>query len=356
MTSNPYEGLPGYRFWRSGVAEASPLNMDGIYQRKWWIGNSDQIATAGSCFAQHIARFMRANAFNVLDCEPAPEGLPAAMHNSYGFGMYSARYGNLYTVRQLLQLADEAIGGTARTDIVWEKDGRFYDALRPAVEPRGHATPEAVIEHRQYHIEQVARMLRDMDVFVFTMGLTEAWEHRETGLVYPTAPGTIAGQFDPETYAFRNFQLYDIRRDFGDFIKQVTQYRGRSFRTILTVSPVPLTATGVDRHILQSSTYSKAVLRAAAGQLSDAQDRIDYFPSYEIVTNPAARGIFFASNLRSVTPEGVEVVMRVFFGQHRPGQTMALPDQPRAVAPVRGAPAPAEDVQCEEAMLEAFGT
>ena len=38
--------------------------------------------------------------------------------------MYSCRYGNIYTVHQLLQLAQEASGDYDPVDISWEKDGR----------------------------------------------------------------------------------------------------------------------------------------------------------------------------------------------------------------------------------------
>lgn len=37
-----------------------------------------------------------------------------------------------------------------------------------------------------------------------------------------------------------------------------------------------------------------------------------YFPSYEIVTGAFTRGRYFAADLRSVTEEGVEHVMRLF--------------------------------------------
>lgn len=358
MTDNPYRTLPPTHFWRNGVAETSPLNLQDIYQKRWPLAAKTKIATAGSCFAQHISRFLRTNGYNVLDLETAPEGLPAHLHNQFGYSMYSARYGNIYTVRQLLQLAQEAISGTVREDIIWEKSGRFYDALRPNIEPNGFATPEEVIAHRLAHIRAVRQMFKEMDVFVFTLGLTEAWEHTETGVVYPTAPGTIAGQFDPDLYGFKNFKLYEIRSDLVQFMNIVKKFRGSMFRTLLTVSPVPLTATASGKHVLQASTYSKSVLRAVAGQLYDEFPSIDYFPSYEIVTNPAARGIFFASNLRSVTSEGVDVVMRSFFAEH-PALTTQTPSAKPTVPPATGqgagpAPSAADEVQCEEAMLEAF--
>ena len=77
---------------------------------------------------------------------------------------------------------------------------------------------------------------------------------------------------------------------------------------------------------------------------------VDYFPSYEIITSPAARGIFFDSNLRTVSPEGVRTAMATFIGAHDGAPPSARPKRRRA-APAGASKA---DVQCEEAMLEAF--
>ena len=88
-------------------------------------------------------------------------------------------------------------------------------------------------------------------------------------------------------------------------------------RFILTVSPVPLTATASGNHVLPATTYSKSVLRAVAGHLAEHRKGVDYFPSFEIITNQAARGTFFEPNLRSVRNDGVDVVMKTFFANHK---------------------------------------
>ena len=90
---------------------------------------------------------------------------------------------------------------------------------------------------------------------------------------------------------------------------------------LLTVSPVPLTATAENRHVLVSTIHSKSILRAVAGELASRFDFIDYFPSYEIVISPPFRGMFFQNNMRSVHEQGVDFVMSHFFAQHKPEQT-----------------------------------
>jgi len=312
---SPYTDLPPERFWRSGVSETHPLLVQNLYKKKFDIGRGDKIATAGSCFAQHVANHLRDNGFSVMDVEPPPEILSEEVAKKFGYKIYSARYGNIYTVRQLLQLAHDADKGAVDENDVWEKDGRFYDALRPNIESDGFESVHETIALRRQHLASVKDLFAEMDVFIFTLGLTEAWINKRTGRVYPTAPGTIAGNYDPEIYEFHNFSVDEIVADFTEFSKLV-RAANRKCQFILTVSPVPLTATAADEHVLLATTYSKSVLRAAAGALAKRSSRIDYFPSYEIIASPWSKGFFYEPNMRSVSPAGVEAVMRVFFSEH----------------------------------------
>jgi hypothetical protein len=351
MANNPYSDLPKSAFWKTGVTQENPYAIEGIYKKKFDIPASAKIATAGSCFAQHISRHLKKNGYNVLDVEPPPPGLPENLHQKFGFSMYSARYGNIYTVRQLLQLAQEVAGEWTPQNYIWEKNGKFYDALRPAVEPEGLDSAEEVAEHRQYHVSRVKELFENLDLFIFTLGLTEMWVHKESGTVYPTAPGTLVGDFDESLFEFKNAQFKEILDDFNLFQKVLKKVRGgKLFKCLLTVSPVPLTATASGIHVLPSTIYSKSTLRCVAGQLSVNQVHIDYFPSYEIVINPRMHSSAFADNLRSVRDETVEVVMSHFFAEHsaikaKKGKQVASQLSKKIL----------EDVQCEEAILEVFG-
>ncbi|GGC58224.1 hypothetical protein GCM10010994_16450 [Chelatococcus reniformis] len=253
----------------------------------------------------------------------------------------------------MLQLIEEATGRVVPAHPVWEHSGRYYDAQRPSVEPSGLDSADEVVAHRQRHLAAVRRMLRLVDVFVFTMGLTEAWLDADSGTVYPTAPGTIAGKYDPERFLFKNFTYGEVKGDFLKARRYIKRYRP-DCRFILTVSPVPLTATATGSHVLRATTYSKSVLRAVAGDLHEEFDDIDYFPSYEIITNPAARSSFFESNLRSVSSEGVESVMRAFFSAYDAGVDTKI--DVSAVSGASNEPEAdfADDVVCEEMLLDAF--
>src|ERR1700733_5979562 len=130
---SPYTDLHPKQFWRSGVVESHPMSVEDLYIKKFTIAPTDRVATAGSCFAQRVSTYMRANGFAVMDVEPPPATLSGEAAKNFGYNIYSARYGNIYTVRQLLQLAQDAHSGEVDAANVWEKDGRFYDALRPNI-------------------------------------------------------------------------------------------------------------------------------------------------------------------------------------------------------------------------------
>ncbi len=348
---SPYQGLDPRAFWRAGVADAGRYPPPDIYRPKFPIARDLPIFTAGSCFAQHVGNALRGAGFNVIDAEPLPQGLAAhlgPLAQSYGYAMYSARYGNVYTVRQFLQLIQEAHGEFQPADPVWERDGRFFDALRPGTEPDGLDSPDLVTRARADHLAAVRGALSHAGLVVFTLGLTEAWQHSDSGTVYPTAPGTIAGQMDPARYSFVNFRASQIRADFlavRDRLRAINP----GLRFLLTVSPVPLTATASGNHVLPATIYSKSVLRTVAGELYEDFEDVDYFPSFEIVSSHPADG-FFADNLRSVTPRGVRRVMRTFLAAHNVAEDQADP---------RPTPADSDDeddVVCEEALLEAFSS
>ncbi|WP_370205029.1 GSCFA domain-containing protein [Pararhodobacter marinus] len=274
-----------------------------------------RIATAGSCFAQHIGRNLREKGFAYLDAEPAPAQVSPALASEYGYGMYSARYGNIYTARQLLQLLQRANGSFRPTEDYWIKGDGVVDPFRPTIEPEPFGSVEELRAVRAGHLDCVAGLLRDADVFVFTLGLTEAWLSKTDGACYPLCPGTVAGVFDETVHAFRNLDYTEVRADMEAFIAGVRDINPK-MRFLLTVSPVPLAATATDTQVAVATAYSKSVLRAVAGDLVVAHEFIDYFPSFEIITSPFMRGYFFQPDGREILPRGVEHVMSVFFEQH----------------------------------------
>ena len=348
--ANPYSSAPDYRRWSKSVA-AKGAAADPLVRWPYQIKRTDRIATAGSCFAQHIARYLQRSGYNFLQCEPAHPILSPEIAETFGYTQYSARFGNIYSARQLLQLFQRAFGQFEPEEPVWKSaDGRYFDPLRPSIQPRGFATLAEFNADRRQHMAAVRKMFEDLDIFVFTLGLTETWVSAIDGTAFPVCPGTVAGEFDPERHVYLNFSTSDVIADLEAFIAGLRLINPRA-RIILSVSPVPLAATAEDRSVLVSTVYSKSVLRCAAEQVS-ALDSVDYFPSYEIITGPQSRGRFFADDLRSVTEDGVAQVMSVFF-RHVAGEPFLERSEPAKADEFNDTLQAVVDALCDEAALDA---
>jgi hypothetical protein len=279
--------------------------------------------------------------------------LPPDLRKAFNYGVFSARFGNVYTSRQLEQLFRRAYGTFAPADDVWVgPDGRVVDLCRPTIQPDAFTTREELEADRRQHFAAVRRAFESLDVLVFTLGLTECWQSAHDGTVFPLVPGVAGGTFDPERYTFLNLSVDDVVQDMARFIGALRIVNPRS-SVILTVSPEPLNATALDRHVLVSTSNSKAVLRVAAEKLSATLDDVHYFPAYEIVTGPSSRGRYFAEDLRSVTEAGVEHVMSLFFRHATTAgvfQRQPSSQETDAPAPL-GAVGLALEVQCDEELL-----
>lgn len=361
MSSHPYENLDEKCFWSSAVAKKNMFDISGLWEPKALLRKQARVVTFGSCFAQHIGRAMAARGYNWVDLEPPPRGLSSENAKKYNYGIFSARTGNIYTVSLLKQWVAWAAGDAPVPTEVWEQGGRYYDPFRPNIEPNGFESTEELLRSRQCTIDAFRNGLETADVFVFTLGLTESWFNRQHGYEYPMCPGTAAGVFDENAHQFVNQGFNDIRQSLSDAIARIRALNP-SIRFLLTVSPVPLTATMSGNHVLVATMESKSVLRAVAGQFARSMRVVDYFPSYEIINGTPYRGAFFEPNQRNVNHVGVDHVMSMFFscmtakfgaqdGSDRARPAVVGPDEPTQVDAAQDG----EAVVCEEALLEAFG-
>lgn len=310
MSKHPYTDLPSHSFWKTAVAELEPRSINIHWYPKFKYAKTDKIITAGSCFAQHISRSLREHGFTWIDAEPAPAGMPISEHAGNGYGIFSFRTGNIYTAGLLKQWIFWALGKVPQSNEVFQEGSRFYDPFRPTITEAGFDSADALLESRAHSLKRIQQAVSSADLFIFTLGLTEAWLNSD-GTIYAMCPGTAHGTFSPEQHRFHNFSEPEIERDLTETFDALRAINP-TIRFLLTVSPVPLTATASGQHVITATTHSKSVLRSVAGRLADARDDTDYFPSYELITSPAFKGMWFEKNMRTVLAEGVAFVMNQF--------------------------------------------
>jgi hypothetical protein len=309
---NPYKNLPERSFWSPAVAQKSLFEILEIWDPKHSIGKSQKVSTYGSCFAQHIGRALRARGYHWLVTEPGPAMMTEETAREFNYGIFTARTGNIYTTSLLLQWVSWAVELSTPPTEIWVRNGRFYDPFRPNIEPEGFESADELLESRQVAIVAFRQSITDSDTFVFTLGLTESWVNKTEGYEYPMCPGVVAGEYNPAQHAFVNQDYPLIRQNLSQALRIIKRLNP-AIKVLLTVSPVPLTATYSARHVLVANTASKSILRSVADNLAHHIPFVDYFPSYEIITAPPFKGVFYEPNLRNVTAAGVSQVMAVFF-------------------------------------------
>lgn len=347
-SANPYAAVAPPGWWAKAIAGTPAEEVDPVVSAKFKVSKRDRVATAGSCFAQHIARRLEKAGFNYLVTERAPPGCDDPAASDYG--VFTARFGNLYTVRQLLQLAARAYGELDPAIAAWEVQDGYVDPFRPRIAGSPFATLEDLESSRRAHFDAVREMFETADVFVFTLGLTETWAACTDGSVVPLPPGVVGADALADSYVPRNFTTAEVVADLEALV-QLFQRRNPRVRILLTVSPVPLIATHQAEHVLTATTYSKSVLRAAAGDVARANAHVEYFPSYELISGSYSRGRYFAEDLRQVTEEGVDHVMRVFM-RHYTDSAQQAAGRTRDAERFRLEARAAQEIICDEEEIE----
>jgi GSCFA family len=311
--NHPYIANPQYTFWERAISEKAVGEIDPSEgSSSFKIDLEDEVMTLGSCFAQHVSQRLSKEGFKFLVTEYHPSDNSLNFEN--GYGIFTARYGNIYTITQ----ANELLRRCLSTDIagdIWSYKGRVVDSHRPRAIPSGYESKNSLLEDRTIHLQATLNGLRRAKILVFTLGLTEGWKNVETGQIYPIAPGVAGGSYDSSIHEPFNMSVSQCISELDDFCS-LTRRINPDIKIILTVSPVPLAATHSGKHVLTATFSSKSKLRVAAEMISESNDFVDYFPSFEIIQGLSQSGQYFAHDMREVASKGVDHVMRIFFSRY----------------------------------------
>ncbi|MBO2604366.1 GSCFA domain-containing protein [Shewanella algae] len=295
--SLPYDPVHKERFWRSAVADIRPeTELFRELIPRLPIDTKQQLSSAGSCFAQHIGNWLEQHNYSYLRSELNPD-----VTSSFAFG-------NLYNARALLQWFIKGEQELAQYSIYFDEENqRYYDLLLPKSK-EGYSSREALLEYRRKVVAETKRHIAASNSFIFTLGLIETWVD-PNGVCYPSCPGVKLGEFDPDCYRLKVFDYEEVYIDLDRLLQQLKCINPK-LKLILTVSPVPLTATATEEHVLVANGHSKSVLRAVAGSFCKDVADASYFPSYELITTSLPADFRFLDNRRTVSKEGVGYVMR----------------------------------------------
>lgn len=305
--NNPYRDFKDRSFWARSISLGSIADL--LDDQKPYLNRGDKVVSMGSCFAANMVPHLLESGIQYVFSEKIPRQLHPIRHH-FNYESFSARYGNIYTSRQMVQLLQRSVGDFEPFAEPWLEDDAYIDPYRPglAFPAKSLAEYRFVIEN---HLACVRKAIADATVLVITLGLTETWSDLENGAALPACPGTIAGEFDSEKYQLLRLEVEDV---YGDLVK-IKDLVGRinpEVKILISVSPVPLVATATNEHVLLANTFSKSILRVAAGRFVREIENARYIPAYEIVTGPQAPDSYFEASRRDVSELGVNAVMSHF--------------------------------------------
>ena len=296
--------------WPDG--RRSSARLEGVasvgFSPSFQIEPGEAIFTVGSCFARNIEGRLHALGFDVPALEvslPADERISNTANDVL----------NKYTAHSILNeirwglKPGEAFPEEAYLQIDEERwhDPHLAGNLKPA--------PLARIRERRAIVSKLYGELKRCRIVVITLGVIETWYDTLTDLYLNEAPPVSSVRRYPGRFRMNVLSTTDTMARLEEIYDLLAAHGHPDFRMLITVSPVPLKSTFTTKDVIQANTYSKSTLRAAVESFVNAHERVDYFPSYEIVTHTLRDAAYIEDN-RHVAVEVVSTVVDRMVGAY----------------------------------------
>jgi len=272
--------------WMPDEASMTEPNSIEKYILKGWVPSrpfitkKDFISVFGSCFAEHVARFLEGFGYQTSTKTESSRDVPIVKHHS--------ALVTTFAIRQQLEWA-------------WENRG--------AKENTWYESPDNFILQDENQKMRTKALLDKTDIFIITFGLSEAWYHKKTGDVFWKA--VPSRSFDPDQHGFRVVSCQENIDNINKIVSLIEEHRPDA-HIIITLSPVRLLATFRPVSCITANCASKAILRASIDEAIRSRQgkKIHYWPSYEIMTEGYRDA--FQKDKRHPKPSLVSQMMHLF--------------------------------------------
>jgi hypothetical protein len=287
---------------------------------KFQLDRQSKVFAMGSCFAQEVQQELIWLGVDVrswiyddatsrkylMEHADGDEPRYFPMHFFHRFNLKSMgqEIGNLlgvpnFTLGDKLLIADD--NGTVRD--------YHYQPGFPA------ESMDFAMERRAYVRQQLGG-IKDCDLFVMTLGLTETWIDKQQGVYANTEYPFRSVSADRDRFEFGVLGTKECHDTLEQCVHLIHQHNPKA-KIVLTVSPIPLNTTFSPNDVAVATSRSKATLIATANEVSAKYDYVDYFPSYEIVSL-SDRDAVWREDKRHIRTEFVRQIMRLFVETYFP--------------------------------------
>jgi len=246
----------------------------------------DKIYLIGSCFADHIGNLLKVHKFNTL---LNPFGV---IYNPYSIlkAMVDSLTGQELDEKGLFENQGIYRHFDFHSDISAGSKEEFYSLFKSASTASGD-------------------FLKNTEWLIISMGTSIVYEHRTYQKIVSNCHKLPGRQFDQ-----RMLTPEEMITSFDSFYKQIREVNEK-ISIILTVSPV--------RHIkstIEKNSQSKAILRYVAGTLSDKFDKVQYFPSFEMMMDDLRDYRFYRADMIHPNEVAIDYIWKKFTDTYLDGE------------------------------------
>ena len=273
VSENPYSNWPK----RDGGDNRVEPIAKPMFRTARQVSPGDKIFTIGSCFARNVEqeldkRGFRLPAWDVIKQDPEFTKFGPNILNNYAVG-------SIYNeVAWAFDPSYEFVDEASFFEIY---PGKFIDIhLNRGFKPASLDTVRA----RRAAITAVYRQISNCPLVIITLGLAESWFDTKTSVYLNARPHHAMFSKNPGRYELHVMDYADVMRCLHDTFELLQANLCPDGKVLLTISPVPLQSTYRDCDVMVANTYSKAVLRAAAEEITASYDFVAYYPSFESVS------------------------------------------------------------------------
>lgn len=238
----------------------------------------DQYLCIGSCFATHLASYLKTRKFNVLE---NPFGIlynPVSILNS----LRRISENSPYSGTEL-----HSHNGLWHS---WDHHGSFKNPDQ-----------DLCLENINTHLEQANAFIKKTSVCIITLGTARVYRWKENDSYVANCHKVPAYEFSKELLSVQTtmqilYQCCEILREINPDVK-----------IILSVSPIRHRADGAE-----ANAVSKSTLRVAIDELITQNEDVYYFPSYEIMMDDLRDYRFYEADMIHPNVQAIGYILDLF--------------------------------------------
>lgn len=163
-------------------------------------------------------------------------------------------------------------------------------------------------------LRRLRNQLEEADALILTFG--SAWIYELAA--HPGHAVSNCHKFPADTFRRRRLTVEEIADEWSDILSMLRQTYP-SLKIILTVSPV--------RHLkdgFEGNSRSKAILQLACEEIIGRDERVGYFPAFEIMNDDLRDYRFYAPDLVHPSAEAVDYIWEKFMERYLSPPSRAL--------------------------------